>query len=236
MKPLRILALVLMLSLPLGICAQDVVSGPKNPKKQTTAPTKKQPRRPLSAEEMHKKGDEAYRRQDYTTALNWYLKAAEKGSEDAMWAIASMYGKGEGVDQSPSEAARWYNRLAEKSSPRGQYLVAENFEYGHDVDRNYNQAARWYYRAAERGHSDAQCKIGVCYLEGRGVARKDYAEALKWLKLSAAQGNSSAEYYMGEMYENGYGVPKDKEEAIRWYRLAAGKGVYPAQQALTRLK
>lgn len=232
---IKMILAAMLLCVPFGVDAQGTITRPKKPKKQTTAPAKKQ-QKSLSPEQMHKKGDEAYRRNDYATALNWYLKAAEKGNEDAMWAIAAMYGEGKGVAKSPSEAPRWYNRIGEISSPRGQFYVGENFEYAHKVERNYNQAAVWYHRAAERGLPDAQYKIGMFYLKGLGVARKNYALALKWLRMAAEKGNSSAEYYLGEMYENGYGVPKDKEEAIRWYSKAADQGVYIAQEALKRLK
>lgn len=30
-----------------------------------------------------------------------------------------------------------------------------------------------------------------------------------------------AEYILGQMYENGLGVPKDREQAVLWYRRAA---------------
>ena len=37
------------------------------------------------------------------------------------------------------------------------------------------------------------------------------------------------------MYENGDGVPKDRNEAIKWYQKAAAQGHKDAQAALVRL-
>jgi TPR repeat protein len=35
------------------------------------------------------------------------------------------------------------------------------------------------------------------------------------------RGDSDVEIRLGYMYENGLGVPKDPQEAVRWYRKAA---------------
>ena len=41
-----------------------------------------------------------------------------------------------------------------------------------------------------------------------------------------------AQYDLGVAYANGDGVPEDKVEAVRWWRLAAEQGYGPAQFAL----
>ena len=45
-------------------------------------------------------------------------------------------------------------------------------------------------------------------------------------EMSRAQNN------LGLMYENGLGVPKDYDEAVKWYRLAAAQGDALAQNNL----
>jgi len=37
------------------------------------------------------------------------------------------------------------------------------------------------------------------------------------------------------MYENGLGVPKDREQAVHWYRKAAEQGDESAKSALAKL-
>ena len=48
--------------------------------------------------------------------------------------------------------------------------------------------------------------------------RGDYATALQLYTPLAAQGNAAAQNNLGWMYENGQGVPKDYDEAVKWYR------------------
>lgn len=45
----------------------------------------------------------------------------------------------------------------------------------------------------------------------------------------AARGDVEAQTALGAMYSSGEGVPKDSEEAVRWFRLAADGGYARAQ-------
>lgn len=51
----------------------------------------------------------------------------------------------------------------------------------------------------------------------------------------AKQGNPESIAKLGTMYENGEGVHKDRNKAIKLYRLAADKGYRPAQQLLANI-
>ena len=51
----------------------------------------------------------------------------------------------------------------------------------------------------------------------------DEAVAIMY-RMEAEQGDAEAAYRIGECYKYGMGVPKNKMEAIRWYRVAAEQG------------
>lgn len=46
-------------------------------------------------------------------------------------------------------------------------------------------------KASEQGVVEAQCALGICYGEGKGV-RRDRRQALYWLQKAAEQGNEEA--------------------------------------------
>ena len=50
--------------------------------------------------------------------------------------------------------------------------------------------------------------------------------------MGADQGNVYARYILGRHHENGKGVPKNFEEAMKWYRMAADQGNAFAQYSL----
>jgi hypothetical protein len=57
-------------------------------------------------------------------------------------------------------------------------------------------------------------------------------ESLESTVNAAKQGDAEAQYRLGVLYDKGIGVKKDKAEAVRWYRRAAGRGHAKAQDAL----
>lgn len=52
----------------------------------------------------------------------------------------------------------------------------------------------------------------------------DYAGALAEFRVLAAQGKPEAQYFMGLFYHNGFGVPRDQNEAAKWFMKAARQG------------
>ena len=52
------------------------------------------------------------------------------------------------------------------------------------------------------------------------------------LKKKAAAGDANAQYMLGLTYDLGQGVPENKAEAVKWYRLAAAQGLADAQLSL----
>lgn len=51
-------------------------------------------------------------------------------------------------------------------------------------------------------------------------SQKDYLSAYPCLLQAAGYGHGKARMYIGSMFHLGYGVDKDMEEAINWYKLA----------------
>jgi uncharacterized protein len=55
---------------------------------------------------------------------------------------------------------------------------------------------------------------------------------LQRLRMQAERGNVEAQFALAQAYDRGRNVPKDKTEAVRWYRRAATQGDAFAQNAL----
>ena len=60
-----------------------------------------------------------------------------------------------------------------------------------------------------------EVEMGIAALKS-----EDYSRALSPMKIAATMGDATAESLLGDMYALGWGVSKDDEEAIRWYRRA----------------
>jgi len=62
--------------------------------------------------------------QDYTFAVQWYLRGAENGNATAQYLLGLMFDKGHGVYRSDVIAYKWLNLAASHATPdvRGYYL------------------------------------------------------------------------------------------------------------------
>ena len=77
-------------------------------------------------------------------ALNWYKKAAEKGSIDAATDIALLYANGKGVPRDPEQAVHWF-RLNPRSSYRRQRVTRRQHPEAYETlkrKRRYRQSGR----------------------------------------------------------------------------------------------
>ena len=144
----------------------------------------------------------------------------------------------------------WINRLTIKAAfgdVETQYELAQRYEKNENIS-DYDKAIYWYRKAAEHGHAEAQFKLGNCsaYTEAvkwsRKAAEQGHEEAKKILPtteliMNAHNGNAEAQYQLAQCYETGkgYGISENQEEAIYWYRKAAGQGHAEAQFKLATI-
>ena len=76
---------------------------------------------------------------------------------------------------------------------------------------------------AAHGNADAQCKLGIKFEHGEGVA-EDAGAARKWYIGGSTRHNPCAINGLGNLYETGAGVPRDTIAALAYYRAAANLG------------
>ncbi|MDP6787135.1 MAG: tetratricopeptide repeat protein [Rhodospirillales bacterium] len=83
--------------------------------------------------------------------------------------------------------------------------------------------ARELVEAAEQGDLEAQNKLGLIYVQGKGVVR-DYEKAVKWFRRAAESDYAPAQMNLGQMYLLGTGVAQSDALAVDWNRRAAEQG------------
>ncbi|KAF9536835.1 hypothetical protein EC957_009583, partial [Mortierella hygrophila] len=173
-------------------------------------------------------GDNYRSKQDYQTAMECYLKAANQGHASAQSNIGVMYDEGKGVPQDFAKAMEWFRMAADQGDARAQSNIGVMYDEGNGVPQDFAKAMEWYRMAADQGDARAQYNISVMYHLGKGVPQ-DFAKAMEWLRMPAEQGNARAQCAIGFMYEEGKGVPQDFAKAMEWYRMAADQGDARAQ-------
>lgn len=163
--------------------------------------------------------------QDYSKALDLYVKAAELGDNEAQYIAGGMFYKGYGTPRNlPKAFSFLYGAALEGSStPDSQKVIGQFFLTGITVPKNYHEAMKWYKMAAESGDREAQSELAFLYFTGRGGER-NLKEAFEWYEKSARQGLAVAQYSLGIMFYTGSGIESaDIEKAYGWLSLAASQ-------------
>jgi TPR repeat protein len=189
-------------------------------------------------------------KQDFISALQWYLKASQQGDALAQWHCGLIYESGKGIAKDYKEAIKWYKKSAEQGYSPAQFNMGAMYEYSKGVEQNYSEAIKWYRVAAEQGDDKAKFKHDELYKKmmqsltfsfnniklPNNDTRATQSEIGYNELLNAAQkGDVNAQLKLGEMYRDGIGVTINFDEAIKWFTAAAKNGSKVGKQQLSIL-
>lgn len=78
-------------------------------------------------------------------------------------------------------------------------------------------------KVADEGLPDAECQMGLCYLDGIGVSQS-WREAMDWFSKGAMQGHPRAMRQLAMMHHYGMGTVSNIMKALEYYTSAANGG------------
>jgi len=138
-------------------------------------------------------------------AVEWYEKAAAKGSNAARYRLALCYDQGKGVEKDLQES----KALAAKfEAPRSadEYYAASLWLSRDGVDAtSKTKAFEFCAKAAESGHSEALGKLALMYFMGEGTM-KDPGQAIRYFEQSALKGDTFSAFMLTAL------VPADRAD------------------------
>ena len=124
--------------------------------------------------------------------------------------------------------------IAEQMTARDQLLanlmVGSLYESGMvgDAAGDAVVAAEFYERAAAAGSPEANCALGVLYLNGAtgpsGSIKRDPARAREYLEKAAEGGSTKAMVELGRIYRDGKDIDPDSSRAMEYFVRAAERG------------
>lgn len=166
-------------------------------------------------------------------AIRLFHLAADQGIPDAMTLLGICYRDDR---RDIKEAARWWRLAVDLGTglltKDAQVRLGKCYFHGIGVEQNDEEAASLFRAAASQGDAEGQYCLALCYIWGHGVPQ-NAVEGARLCRLSEAQGYSCAQLTLGSLYANGEGgVPKDLQEAVKYYRLAADQGLVEAYEPL----
>lgn len=154
---------------------------------------------------------------------------AKNGDPQAQLQLGLLLMDGQNGDPAPEQAVVWFEKAASQGLHEASYQLGLAYEKGKGVEKNIPKALEHYEHAAgSRASSWPQYRIAKIYLSGEGV-KKNHYKAEDWAQTVTSRDNPEGYFLLGEIYEdkylNGDRQIRDVEEAVRYYRTAAKKGV-----------
>ena len=102
-------------------------------------------------------GMEAYRQDDFKTAMREF-KASDNDTK-SYYMLGIMFEKGEGTKVDYAEAAEWFRKAAEKGDAASQYRLGRLYERGQGVGESREEAIKLYRKSARQGYANAKLAL-----------------------------------------------------------------------------
>lgn len=159
---------------------------------------------------------------DYPLALKWLQQSDALGLPQAAYMLGKMYVSGIGVEKNPVKAVELFEKAAAKGSVEAMTALGQMYSVDHGIifPHDYQKAVDWYKKAADKNDPVAQNNLGFLYARGVMNGEKDMEEAVAWYRKAGENGYPLALFNLGYHYQSGYGVEKNENEAISFYRKA----------------
>ena len=122
--------------------------------------------------------------QDYTQAIDWFLKAAtehgENGDPEAMALLGDINYNGFGLDKNIKNALEYYSQAANLGHGQSGYVAGNLYAQGAEgIDANLTYSLIFWEQAADNGHTQSMHNAGYLYETGlAGPQDHDKAYAL----------------------------------------------------------
>ena len=154
---------------------------------------------------------------DQARGIRLLETAADAGMPDAQYRLGVLYRRGEGVDQSATQAARLLERAAEAGLPEAQVEYGLMLFGGTGVEADQAAAANLIRTSAIFGNKVAQNRLARLYSRGLGLDADPYLTAF-W-HLVAREGVDEGEG-ISDPYLDGF-LASVSDEDLRAARAAA---------------
>ena len=169
------------------------------------------------------KGDEAYLKKDYQSALAWYQKSADANDSRAIHQMGIMYETEKGVKRDYLKATDLYKKAVKMGNLDAYFNLARIYENGLGTPRDLNTSIQYYTYTADRGHTRAQHNLAHLYDDTTSPYHDD-AKAFHYYKLAAEKAFTLSEYGLANHYATGAGCEKDEPKAVELYKKVLLKG------------
>jgi TPR repeat protein len=154
-------------------------------------------------------------------ALDLFKRSAESGYPQAQATIGALYLRGLPglLKQNPEKGIELLSAAVKAKSLTARFNLGMAYYNGDGVEKNIYKASQWLQLAVKQNFSEAQCQLGLLFLEGGDGVPKNTSEGIRLLRTAAAQNHQWASDFLkkrgnGEI-DNFSKIPKNTVREIK---------------------
>ena len=157
-----------------------------------------------------KLGNEAYDKNNYQKAAEFYQKACDGGIASGCATSGVLYADGKGVRQDYQKAAEFLKKGCDGGDAMGCFNLGYLYAGGKGVRQDYQKAAELLKKSCDGGDAKDCTNLGVLYAEGNEI-RQDYQKAAELLKKGCDGGYAMGCGNLGIVYakQRNYSTAKE---------------------------
>lgn len=164
---------------------------------------------------------------DPDRSVELFQKSSELGNAAGKLYLADALMQESGLFEkfyAPEKAVELLLESAALGEPRAMRKLGFFYDKGIVVQQSDLTAFQWYERAWQQGYARAAADLGIFYMNGRGVPRKDERRAAELFSEGAMKGDPLAMTFYAICLQEGIGVKQDKVRAREFFVKAAEAG------------
>lgn len=165
---------------------------------------------------------------DLPESIQYFTMAADSGSSNAQYTLATAYLDGNGTEQDYIKAYNWFKQASseEYSESSGVFQTPISIS---KLITNCSNVMYMFIEVTERGVDSLDYNIGSLYesgvqRDGEYIFNMDYASAAKYYLAASDKGDSRADYRLGIMHEYGKHFGTNIATAVTYYDKASIQG------------
>ncbi len=161
---------------------------------------------------------------DPKKSLSFLIKSADQEVEAAQFKAAMEFMRNEKFEL----AAKYFYRSSDNGNLESSRILGQMFLQGKGVIYDVSQATKYFGRAAEHGDLQAKLMLAKLYSGENGHMKPNHAKMVQFLWDAASENIPEAQAKLGECFEDGFGLTKDTQMAVKWYKKAADQNYVKA--------
>ncbi|MDD9155515.1 tetratricopeptide repeat protein [Aliivibrio sp. S4TY2] len=146
-------------------------------------------------------------------AIKWYLKAAEKNSQQAFYALVRLYDDNYDDPEACEKSKYWAARLGDSTGKQSStFILGKLYLEGLGCEKDIELGLKTITTLALNDHLEAQLFLAQWYQR----QQEGHPEGFYWMLRAAYQDDPKAMVTVSSCYYHGIGVKKDIYKAIYW--------------------